>query len=56
MAKGIRGAGKFVLQQFDPRNTLDPALGGVAPYQAEKLQEMAAIAGRYVKSVLVRGK
>ena len=56
LAKEIKGAKKFVLQQFDHRDTLDPSLSNCEPYSAEKLKEMAEISGRYVKNVVIRGK
>lgn len=56
LAREIKGAKKFVLQQFDPRNTLDPALAAYEPYPMEKLQEMAELAKRYVENVQIRGK
>ncbi|MFA6170635.1 MAG: anaerobic ribonucleoside-triphosphate reductase activating protein [Candidatus Margulisiibacteriota bacterium] len=56
LARGIKGAKKFVLQQFDPRNTLDPALAAYEPYPLEKLQEMADLAKRWVQNVQIRGK
>ncbi|MFA5035057.1 MAG: anaerobic ribonucleoside-triphosphate reductase activating protein [Candidatus Margulisiibacteriota bacterium] len=56
LARGIKGAKRLMLQQFDPRNTLDPALAAYEPYSLDKLQEMAEVAKRYVKTVQVRGK
>ncbi len=52
IARSIKGAKKYVLQQFVPRDTLDPALEKVAPYTKEKLEQMAKTCNRYVKTVL----
>jgi len=50
-----RGRGVlYVLQQFRPVGTLDPALEKVAPYPLERLQEMAKRARRWVERVGVR--
>jgi pyruvate formate lyase activating enzyme len=55
IAQWIAGADQYVLQQFRPVNTLDPALEQTSPYPAEALQAMAERAGRWVSEVIVRG-
>ncbi len=35
----LKGAARFVLQPYIPRNTLDPAFENEAPYDLERLQE-----------------
>ena len=56
IAEAIRGAGKYVLQQFTPGNCLDPAMNSVTPYPREKLQEWAGeLGGRLVETCVVRG-
>jgi pyruvate formate lyase activating enzyme len=55
IARWIAGAEQYVLQQFRPLGTLDPALEAVTPYSMEKLQAMAELASRWVVQVAVRG-
>jgi len=55
IAMAIRGARKYVLQQFKPGECLDPAMDSVTPYPREKLREFAAKLGKYVKRCIVRG-
>ena len=55
MAKEIKGAKKFVLQQFVPEHTLDEKLRIIAPYPKEKLLAMIEIAKKYVPNTIVRG-
>ncbi len=52
IARTIKGAKKYVLQQFVPKDTLDPAFEKVLPYSKEKLMEIANICQPYVKTVL----
>jgi pyruvate formate lyase activating enzyme len=54
MAADIKGAKKYCIQQFVPRDTLDKKYLSVKPYQAEVLEEMARKAGHYVKKVVLR--
>jgi len=55
IAKGIKDAERFVLQQFDPKNTWDINLRKVNPYSKEKLEGMMEAARPYVKNVSLRG-
>ena len=55
IARWIAGAERYVLQQFRPSHTLDPALEQVSPYPMERLQEMAGRVDRWVAQVAVRG-
>jgi len=41
MAREIEGGRRYVIQQFQPRRTLDPAAGTVRPYAAEALRRAA---------------
>jgi pyruvate formate lyase activating enzyme len=41
IARYIEGAQMYTLQQFNPRITLEPGFGRVAPYSKVKMQEMA---------------
>ncbi|MDY7080371.1 MAG: anaerobic ribonucleoside-triphosphate reductase activating protein [Chloroflexota bacterium] len=54
IARWVAGAGRYVLQQFRPLHTLDPALEAVTPYPVERLQAMAWRADRWVTQVAVR--
>ncbi len=55
LARWIAGAQRYVLQQFRPLGTLDPALEAVSPYPLKRLQGMAERAAKWVKRVVVRG-
>jgi pyruvate formate lyase activating enzyme len=55
IARWIAGAERYVLQQFRPLHTLDPALEALSPYPVERLRAMARRAGRWVTQVAVRG-
>ncbi|MCD6461759.1 MAG: anaerobic ribonucleoside-triphosphate reductase activating protein [Thermoplasmata archaeon] len=55
IARHIEGARRYALQQFVPRNTMDPAMMDVAPYTPEEVRDMARTAGEYVREVRVRG-
>jgi len=55
IARWITGAERYVLQQFRPLGTLDPALEKVSPYPLERLREMAKRAGQWVAQAMVRG-
>ncbi|MBN1954631.1 MAG: anaerobic ribonucleoside-triphosphate reductase activating protein [Anaerolineae bacterium] len=55
IARWIAGARSYVLQQFRPQNTLDPALAALSPYPLERLEGMAARAAQWVEGVTVRG-
>jgi len=55
ICKEIRGAKRYRLHQFRPKNTLDPSLSVLDPYPEEKLYEMAEIAKKYIKDVRIRG-
>ncbi len=55
IARWIAGADQYALQQFQPVNTIDPALEQASPYPAETLKAMAERASRWVPRVIVRG-
>jgi pyruvate formate lyase activating enzyme len=55
IARWIAGAERYVLQQFRPLHTLDPALEALSPYPVERLQAMSRRTGRWVTQVKVRG-
>lgn len=55
LARAVKGAQKFVLQQFVPDHTLDEKLRIIAPYPKEALLRMAEAARRHVPNTIVRG-
>lgn len=55
IARWLQGAQRYVLQQFRPLGTLDPALERARPYPGERLQQMAGICAPWVQHVEVRG-
>ena len=54
LLKGIDGMESLIIQQFDDRVTLDPAMR-IKPYPKPALVKMAATAKGFVKKVRVRG-
>ena len=46
---------RYYLQQFVPRNTLDPALLDLVPYTPSRLRALAALARRWLPLVELRG-
>ena len=55
MAKLICGAGRYILQQFRPQETLEPHFREIVPYPAQTLLEMAQAAERWIEEVEARG-
>jgi pyruvate formate lyase activating enzyme len=55
IARRISGAPKYYVQQFVPKNTLDPDMLNRVPYLPNRLTEMARLASGWVQSVEVRG-
>ncbi len=55
IAKSIRGAKKYVLQQFVPENAWGEEMLSLKPYSAEKFEELSRRAGDYVEDCRVRG-
>ncbi|MFA4905816.1 MAG: anaerobic ribonucleoside-triphosphate reductase activating protein [Candidatus Margulisiibacteriota bacterium] len=55
IAREIPGAKKFVLQQFVPKDTLDPGLLKVRPYSKDDFVKMAAVCREFVKNTIIRG-
>ncbi|MGI6433779.1 MAG: anaerobic ribonucleoside-triphosphate reductase activating protein [Syntrophomonadaceae bacterium] len=51
IASAIAGASLYTLQQFNPRQALEPTLRAIKPYSAGELQEMAALLKPYVKRI-----
>lgn len=55
IASSIRGAKRYILQQFVPENASREEMIKLRPYSREKLQEMARRAKVYVEDCQVRG-
>lgn len=55
ICREIKGAKKYRLHQFRPKNTLDESLSVLDPYPESKVLKMAEDARKYVKDVKVRG-
>lgn len=56
IARWLQGAPRYVLQQFRPLHTLDPALEEAVPYASARLQAMARACAQWVDRVEVRGE
>lgn len=56
IARYIKGAGKFALQNFSNKEVLDPKFKEIKPYTREDLKRMAKLATPYVSVCRVRGK
>jgi len=55
IAAEIRGAEKYILQQFQPGRALDPALNEVQAYPMDTMRAFAEALRPYVKLCIVRG-
>lgn len=55
IAGWLKGSELFQLQQFSPRNTLDPAFEKKLPYSREDLEDMAEILKSEFKEVRLEG-
>jgi len=56
IAKLIAGAGKYVLQQFEPDHCEDIQLKKLKPFDADTISKMTDIARKYAANVAYRGK
>ncbi len=56
IARHIKGARKYALQNFVPQNTLDSDYMKIKPYSIEELSELAKGARKYVRDCYERGK
>jgi len=54
IAKSIIPAKKYCIQQFVPRQTLDPSLSKLKPYPIEELDNMAKLASEDLANVIIR--
>ncbi len=55
IARSLRGAKRYCIQQFRPKVTMDPEAGKVEPYSQKQLREMHDAAKPFVKKVVMRG-
>lgn len=55
IAKSVKGAKKYVLQQFTPKNAMDEKLRNVTPYEKEMFEKMMEKARKHVKNTKIRG-
>ena len=55
IARSIRGAKRYCIQQFRPNVTMDPEAGKIKPYSQKQLREMHNAAKPFVKKVVMRG-
>lgn len=55
IARLVAGARCLYLQQFVPRNTLDPEMMTRTPYPPERIRAMADLAREWVREVYLRG-
>jgi len=51
---GIKGARRFILQQFEPSNTLSPKLRDVTPYESSFIRAIASEYSGYIGEIKVR--
>ncbi|NIM02994.1 anaerobic ribonucleoside-triphosphate reductase activating protein [bacterium] len=56
IAREIKGARKYALQNFSNRETMDPEFQKIAPYKIEELENMRKNSLQYVSCCVVRGK
>ena len=56
MASTIKGAKKYVIQQFEPDHCDDPEMKKVKPYDDEMIAKMIAAAKKHLTNVKYRGK
>ena len=54
MGEMVRGAKKFVFQQYKPEKTLDPKYFEVKAYSEERIQEFARVMDDFVDKVVLR--
>jgi pyruvate formate lyase activating enzyme len=56
IAEQIKGARRFVIQNYVPRDTIDPAFMSESPYNPERLEEFQEMMARHVDECVVRGE
>jgi len=55
LGERVKGAGRWVLQQFAPGHALSETCRGLMPYPAAKIRQLGKIAAEYVETVAFRG-
>jgi pyruvate formate lyase activating enzyme len=55
VAGQIKGARRFILQNYVPRDTIDPSFLKEAPYNAERLEEFKTMMEPMFDECLIRG-
>ncbi len=55
IARYIKGAKKYALQNFKPQETLDPEFMKIKPYNPEELKAICAYVSKYPKKCVTRG-
>jgi len=55
IGRWLQGSRRFVLQQFRPGHTLDPAYSLIRPFPAEYLQNVANRMKRFIENCTIRG-
>ncbi len=55
IARSLPGAKRYILQQFNPKDTLDRKMSEIKPYLIEELKKMAQFAKEFVQDCFVRG-
>ena len=51
----LEGANAFQIQQFVPKNTLDPALERVEPFRSEELRELGKVVEGFFSEIRIEG-
>ncbi|MDI6916216.1 MAG: anaerobic ribonucleoside-triphosphate reductase activating protein [Thermoplasmatales archaeon] len=55
IAKTMKRAKRYVLQQFIPKNAMDEKLRNITPYRKDIFEKMVEKAKKYVKNTVMRG-
>ena len=55
IAQELKGARRFFLQQFQPRDCLDASFNKLAAFPPKRLEEFAAIMRPFIREVKTRG-
>ncbi len=55
MGEDLRGARRWILQQFVARHAMDDSLQDLSPHPPEWIRDMAEIAGGFAEQVSIRG-
>ena len=55
IAQTIKGAKRYILQQFSPKDTMEKSMSEVKPYSADEIKQFAQMASEFVKNCFARG-